>query len=114
MSEERTPKVPTEEGGSQLPRGDSTPALTTRGTPPAPPIRAREGDEIHPFPETAVGEGDVRTADARGEVVAGSSLWKDAWKRLLRNRLAVFGMVVVAIIIIASIFGPPIIKATTG
>src|ERR1051326_1311391 len=114
MSEERTPKVPTEEGRSQPPRDDSTPALTTRGTPPAPPIRARAGDEIHPFPETAVGEGDVRTSDVRAEAVAGSSLWKDAWKRLLKNRLAVFGLVVVGIIIIASIAGPPIIKAATG
>ena len=29
------------------------------------------------------------------EPVVGTSLWKDAWKRLKRNRLAVLGMVVV-------------------
>jgi oligopeptide transport system permease protein len=112
MSEERTPKVPTEEGRSAAARGDSGPALTPRGTPPAPPVRARAGDEIHPFPETAVGEGDVRSAGA--EAVRGTSLWKDAWRRLLRNKLAVFGMVVVGVIILASVFGPMIIKAATG
>jgi oligopeptide transport system permease protein len=49
-----------------------------------------------------------------GDVVAGSSLWRDAWRRLLRNRLAVFGMVVVLLVAIASILGPAIIKRTTG
>ena len=101
MSEDRTPQVPTEEGRSQSQGADKRPALTPRGTPPLAPVRARAGDEIHAFPETAVGEGDVRTADAGAEVVAGTSLWKDAWKRLLRNKLAVFGMAVVFLIILA-------------
>lgn len=48
------------------------------------------------------------------EVVKGASLWRDAWKRLLKNKLAVFGMIVMAIIAIAVIIGPAIIKATTG
>ncbi len=113
MKEERTPKVPTEEGPSRAPREAGAPALTTRGTPPAPPVRSRQGDEIHPFPEMAVGEGDVRTAGESAEV-SGTSLWRDAWKRLLRNKLAVFGMVVVCFIFVAVIVGPPIIKATTG
>jgi oligopeptide transport system permease protein len=112
MKEERTPQVPTEEGRAPGRGAADGPALTTRGTPPAAPLRRREGDEIHPFPETAVGEGDVRT---EGEgFVAGTSLWKDAWRRLLKNKLAVFGMVVVCLIIIACLVGPPIIKATTG
>jgi oligopeptide transport system permease protein len=114
MSEERTPQVPTEEGRSQDARELRGPALTPRGTPPGPPVRAREGDEIHPFPETAVGEGDVRTSDYGAEVVRGTSLWRDAWRRLIRNKLAVFGMVIVCFIVLASIIGPPIIKAATG
>jgi oligopeptide transport system permease protein len=77
-------------------------------------VRTREGDEIHAFPETAVGEGDVRTAGEGAGVVRGTSLWRDAWRRLLRNRLAVFGMIVVCLIALASVFGPPIIKAATG
>ena len=48
------------------------------------------------------------------EIIKGASLWQDAWKRLLRNKLAVFGMVVLAIMIIAVIIGPPIIKWATG
>ncbi|HEX8567038.1 MAG TPA: ABC transporter permease [Pyrinomonadaceae bacterium] len=46
--------------------------------------------------------------------VKGTSLWKDAWRRLLKNKLAVFGMVVVALMIVAVIVGPWIIQATTG
>ncbi|HYH85545.1 MAG TPA: ABC transporter permease [Pyrinomonadaceae bacterium] len=114
MKEERTPKVPTEEGRSQVAHDSKQPALTPRGTPQAPPIRAREGDEIHTAPEFAVGEGDVRTAGEGVRAVAGTSLWKDAWKRLLKNKLAVFGMVVVVLIALAVIIGPAIIKATTG
>lgn len=89
------------------------PALTPLGTLPSPPIRARAGDVIHTAPELAVGEGDVRSAE-RGEFIAGTSLWRDAWRRLLKNRLAVFGMIVVAIITLASLFGPFIIKQITG
>jgi oligopeptide transport system permease protein len=89
------------------------PALTPLGTTPAPPLRHREGDIIHASPELAVGEGDVRSAE-RAEVVRGSSLWKDAWRRLLKNKLAVFGMVVVVVITVASLIGPFIINKTTG
>ena len=48
------------------------------------------------------------------EVVKGVSLWKDAWKRLLKNKLAVFGLVVVALMTVAVIIGPAIIRWTTG
>lgn len=55
-------------------------------------------------------------AVARGdeEIVQGTSLWRDAWRRLLRNRLAVIGMIVIAIILVGSLVGPPILEATTG
>ena len=89
------------------------PALTPLGTPPEAPIRSREGDIIHTAPEFAIGEADVRSAEA-GEFVVGTSLWKDAWRRLLRNRLAVFGMMVVLTVAMLSIIGPSIIKRTTG
>ena len=46
--------------------------------------------------------------------VAGTSLWKDAWRRLRRNRLAVAGMIVIAGVVIASALGPPIIERTSG
>jgi oligopeptide transport system permease protein len=92
---------------------NSEPAITPLGTTPEPPIRAREGNIIHTSPELAVGEGDVRSAEL-GEVVKGTSLWRDAWRRLLRNRLAVFGMVVVILITIGALIGPFIIKQLTG
>ncbi|HYE13382.1 MAG TPA: ABC transporter permease [Pyrinomonadaceae bacterium] len=112
MNEERTPKVPTEEGRGQAPQEAGGPALTPRGTPARPPVARREGDEIHAFPETAVGEADVRT---EGRLAgAGTSLWRDAWRRLLKNKLAVFGMVVVGLIVVACLLGPPLIKAATG
>ena len=46
--------------------------------------------------------------------VAGTSLWKDAWRRLRRNRIAILGMVVAGFIVTASLAGPPILEATTG
>jgi oligopeptide transport system permease protein len=50
----------------------------------------------------------------KDEPVVGTSLWKDAWKRLKRNRLAVMGMAIVSIVIVASLAGPPIIRQLTG
>ena len=48
------------------------------------------------------------------EIIKGASLWGDAWKRLLKNKLAVFGLIVMGLMIIAVIIGPAIIKWTTG
>jgi oligopeptide transport system permease protein len=56
---------------------------------------------------------DIDSAAAAEEVV-GSSLWRDAWRRLLKNRLAVFGMLVVLVIVLASVIGPTIIQRATG
>jgi len=39
-------------------------------------------------------------------VVRGRSLWDDALRRLLRNRAAVAGMVVLGLLVLAAIFGP--------
>lgn len=101
---------------SEWEKGEEQPALTPLGTPPEPPIRPRSGDIINTSPELIVGEGDVRTVDVggAGEPLAGTSLWKDAWRRLLKNKLAVFGMIVVAIVLIASLVGPIIVEKATG
>ncbi|HEV3217680.1 MAG TPA: ABC transporter permease [Vicinamibacterales bacterium] len=48
------------------------------------------------------------------EAIVGTSLWKDAWRRLRRNRLAIFGMIVVSIVVLASAVGPPLIRHFTG
>jgi oligopeptide transport system permease protein len=100
MNDDR-PKIP-----GDLER--SEPVLTPELSP-----RYREGKVIHTAPEFAVTVADVFAAE-RGDVIAGTSLWQDAWRRLLKNKLAVFGMIVVSLVAIASFIGPAIIKKTTG
>ena len=78
-----------------------------------PDTRRIREPEIHVGPEEAVAERDVAEL-ITGEVVAGSSLWRDAWRRLLRNKLAAFGMFVVLVLAIASVIGPTIINRATG
>lgn len=48
------------------------------------------------------------------EIVKGTSLWKDAWKRLLKNKLAVFGLIVVVIMALICFLGPIILEGLTG
>ncbi len=57
-----------------------------------------------------------KTMDENGGAVpvTGTSLWKDAWRRLLKNKLAVFGLIVMTLMVIAVVIGPAIIRATTG
>src|SRR5258705_8556824 len=83
------------------------------GLTPDPASSYTHGDLIHTAPEFALADADVLAAE-RSDVIKGTSLWRDAWRRLLKNRLAVFGMIVVALITIASIIGPFIIKKLTG
>lgn len=63
-------------------------------------------------PEFAV-TGDVHSI-VTGQVVAGSSLWHDAWRRMLKNKLAVIGMIIVATIVLAALIGPAVINRATG
>jgi oligopeptide transport system permease protein len=70
-------------------------------------------DLVHIGPESAVAEADVHPDEA-GAFVRGTSLWRDAWRRLLKNKLAVLGLAVVVIVTIASIIGPTAIKAVFG
>ena len=48
------------------------------------------------------------------KIVKGTSLWSDAWKRLLKNKLAVFGLVVLAIMAVLVIVGPSVFYWITG
>src|SRR5580765_1121089 len=83
------------------------------GLTPDPAPSYTHGDLIHTAPEFALADADVLAAE-RGDVIAGTSLWRDAWRRLLKNRLAVFGMIVVVIITVACLLGPLVIKQLTG
>src|SRR5882672_5327019 len=88
---------------------DQTEPGVTPDTAPA----YRQGDTIHTPPEFAIANADV-FAPERDDIIAGTSLWRDAWRRLLKNKLAVFGMIVVAINTVASLLGPFVIKKLTG
>jgi len=43
---------------------------------------------------------------ARPDIEQGTSLWQDAWRRLRKNRLAVFGAAVLAVVVILAAAGP--------
>lgn len=48
------------------------------------------------------------------EIIKGTSLWGDAWKRLLKNKLAIFGLIVLTLMVFAVSIGPLIIWWATG
>lgn len=48
------------------------------------------------------------------EPIKGTSLGRDAWQRLLKNKLAVFGLAVLALMLLAVMIGPAIIRWTMG
>lgn len=56
----------------------------------------------------------IKDTDESSSAVAGTSLWKDAWRRLLKNKLAVFGMIVLGAMIVLVAIGPPILRWLTG
>jgi len=56
----------------------------------------------------------MKNRPSTSEAIEGTSLWRDAWRRLLKNRLAVFGIVIVVVIALASIVGPTLISKTAG
>ena len=89
---------------------EDQPALTPLGIPRA---ETPDPNVIAVGPEMAVAEADVRWPEG-GEVIKGRSLWQDAWRRLLKNKLAVFGLIVVIVITIAAITGPWLIHKMLG
>lgn len=46
--------------------------------------------------------------------VSGTSLWGDAWKRLKKNKLAMFGLVTLSAMVVLVVLGPSILFALTG
>lgn len=74
---------------------------------------ATEAELIHTPADFAVAGAAVSSLEPE-DLVVGTSLWRDAWRRLLKNKLAVLGMIVVAVVAVISLGGPTIIKQTTG
>ncbi|MDM7923021.1 MAG: ABC transporter permease, partial [Pyrinomonadaceae bacterium] len=70
-------------------------------------------EDVNGEPQLRLDESGVFESSS-GQLVAGASLWKDAWKRLLKNKLAVFGMIVLGVMLIAVTIGPAIIRWATG
>ncbi|MCP9493589.1 MAG: ABC transporter permease [Pyrinomonadaceae bacterium MAG19_C2-C3] len=99
---------------------DTTSSRTEETTLPAP-SEAVATNEIN-LPEAMAADqlyGTAPPADSIGQettggYLEGTSLWRDAWKRLKKNKLAMVGGVVTLIIIFASLFGPYIVKAYNG
>jgi ABC-type antimicrobial peptide transport system permease subunit len=48
------------------------------------------------------------------ESVKRTSLWLDAWRRLLKNKLAVVGLCMLVFMVLLVIFGPPVWYAISG
>ncbi|MEQ1603456.1 MAG: ABC transporter permease [Pyrinomonadaceae bacterium] len=48
------------------------------------------------------------------ETLSGSSPWRDAWKRLRRNKLAVVSLCFLIVMVVAVVIGPVIIYSATG
>jgi oligopeptide transport system permease protein len=92
-----------------------------KATPLAPPGIVAAQQKIN-TPEAMAADQLYGTAppddetwqETAGGIVKGTSLWKDAWKRLRKNKLAVMGGVVVIFILLATLIGPYILKALTG
>lgn len=92
-----------------------------KATPLAPPSVAAAQQKIN-TPEAMAADQLYGTAPPAGEVwqetaggiVKGTSLWRDAWRRLKKNKLALMGGVVVIFIVLAALIGPFILNALTG
>lgn len=71
--------------------------------------RHRPGDPVTPAPDIVVEGGDAAATTAGINVLAGQArkhrtLWRDAFGRLIQNRLAMFGLILVFIFAILAIF----------
>ena len=56
-------------------------------------------------PKTSLTAAEIAQLDER---LRGESLWMSAWKRLIRNRLAIIGLVIIALNIVIALFAPQI------
>lgn len=59
-----------------------------------------------PIPEAEIGGLGQLGAEGEAQTRRQASLWGDAWRRLIRNRLAVIGMFVVVLFVVIAIVGP--------
>jgi len=71
--------------------------------------------DVHEVPQLKLQTAERDTSDsAAARALQGTSLWRDAWKRLLKNKLAVFGMIVLGIMVVLVSAGPIVLRWLTG
>jgi oligopeptide transport system permease protein len=73
-------------------------------------LRLRHSESDFPAPADAAEAGGLAALGSETETVSGrqASLWGDAWRRLLRNRLALIGLFIVVSFMLIAIFAPVI------
>jgi oligopeptide transport system permease protein len=64
--------------------------------------------------QTGTSASQAPPAAAATALVAGTSLWQDAWRRLRKNRAAVAGGVITVGLVLACFLGPILIRLTWG
>src|SRR5918995_7492647 len=71
-------------------------------------LRLRHTESGYPAPMDAAEAGGLAGLGSQTEAVSArhASLWRDAWRRLLRNRLALIGLVIVVSFMLIAIFAP--------
>lgn len=63
-------------------------------------------DRAAELPESATGGLGELAMEAEASPRRQASLWGDAWRRLIRNRLALIGLIVVSVFMVLAIFAP--------
>ena len=96
-------RIPTERANEPIDR--ATPLASPSIVAAQQKINTPEAMTADQLYGTAPSAGDTWQETAGG-FVAGTSLWKDAWRRLKKNKLAMLGMGVVIFIALAAIIGP--------
>ncbi|MBA2338918.1 MAG: ABC transporter permease [Pyrinomonadaceae bacterium] len=103
-------KIPTRNPNESL---DKAPTL-------APPSTVAAQQKIN-TPEAIAADQLYGTAPPSNELwqetaggqLEGTSLWRDAWRRLKKNKFAMLGLIVTGIIIVASLLGPTLLRIAT-
>ncbi len=69
---------------------------------------------MDPATSTAASESAPLLVAPAGDLVAGTSLWQDAWRRLRKNSMAVASGLIILLVGLACLVGPPLLAATCG
>ena len=68
----------------------------------------------NPIPLYSPGGSPLLTGLPNSAGSGGRTLWQDAWQRLINNRLAFIGLVIVILMVVLTVIGPPLLEKFTG